>query len=153
VYRLTPAKPPEQTKPAPPLPEDEAIWFSALEGWAVDPSSWDVAALGPPLDQAGSRVPDGVRVRFVDRQRKRAARRKEAEAAAARRSADDAELRSALLNACNGNYSPALLTADLAPVKMAIELVGRDRVRYALLAKVDKRSFPGNAPLVSWSEE
>src|SRR5262249_53731008 len=63
-----------------------------------------------------------------------------------------AELRNALLEACNGNYSPALLTADLSPVKMAVELVGLGRVRFAIFATVDKRSFPGNPPLERWSE-
>jgi len=53
----------------------EADWLDALERWAVDPSTWDVEKLGPPLNQPnhdendseakafGLEVPTSIRVR------------------------------------------------------------------------------------------
>jgi hypothetical protein len=98
VYKLAPAKSPEAS-PAP-QPDPPGVrgnghsadeWLDALERWAVDPSSWNVEELGPPLGQAGSRIPDGIKLRFNDRIRKRHERRREAEAATAKRTAADAQ--------------------------------------------------------------
>jgi len=100
VYRLAPAKPP------PPLPEDEAMWFSALERWAVDPASWNVEEFGPTPDQVDNRIPSAVKMRFNDRIRKRHERRKETEAAAAKRAAADVELRDKLIAATRGQHRP-----------------------------------------------
>ena len=108
IYRLAPAKPAEQPKspkPPPPQPEEEAVWFDALERWAVDPASWNTEQFGPPPNQPNN-IPQDIKLRFNDRLRKRAERRREAEAAAAERTAADRELRSKLLAACNGNFQP-----------------------------------------------
>src|SRR5258708_2707532 len=127
-------------------------WFDALEAWSVDPSSWDVEKLGPPPDQPSNRIPPDIRMRFNDRRRKREERRKEREAAAARQAAADAELRTKLLHACNGNYSPSLATDDLSSIKSVLEIVPLDRVLTTIRCKVDKRSYPANPTLVSWRD-
>jgi len=57
-----------------------------------------------------------------------------------------------LLKACNGNYLAGLLTEDLAPIKVALELVPLDSVLFVIRAKVDKRCFPGNPPLATWRD-
>src|SRR5262249_21454794 len=56
IYRLAPPKPPEPSKPAAPPPEDEAVWYSALDAWALDPAGWP-AELGPPPGAADRRIP------------------------------------------------------------------------------------------------
>jgi hypothetical protein len=65
VYRLAPARPVEPPKPPspppPPTPGDEAMWFEALERWAVD-RSWDTE-LGPPPDQPNN-IPADIKGAF-----------------------------------------------------------------------------------------
>jgi hypothetical protein len=54
-YALSKPKPPGQPKPPPapaPLPEDEVAWFSALEAWLVESSTWNVAEAAPPKTPA-----------------------------------------------------------------------------------------------------
>jgi hypothetical protein len=155
VYKLAPAKSPEQPKPAPqppPTPTDEATWFAALDGWINDPETWDRERFGPRPDEPGRRIPAGVVAKGVDRNRKRQERRREAEAAGAKRAAADAELRAKLLATCNGNYLPGAGLDDMAPIKAILELVPVDYILYAIRQKVDKRCFPGNPPLTSWSD-
>jgi hypothetical protein len=94
LYVLAKPKPAEQPKSArqpPPTPIEEATWFAALDGWINDPETWDRERFGPRPDEPGRRIPAGVVAKGVDRNRKRAARRKEAEAAQARQSAADQE--------------------------------------------------------------
>jgi hypothetical protein len=155
TYRLAPPRPAEPPKLAPqpaPLPEDEATWFDALERWIVERSSWDVEKLGPPPDARDNRIPSEVRMRFNDRNRKRQERRREAEAAAAKRSAADAELRDKLLQACNQNYAPSLQVADLAPIREVLKVLPLDQLVMVIKQKVDRRAYPANPPLVSWSD-
>src|SRR5260370_27133696 len=94
-YALAPARPVGQPKPAPPpepdMPEDE--WFAVFDAWVNDPESWDREKLGPRPNEAGHHVPMPIEARFADRVRKRQERRKEAEAAVAKRAAADSELR------------------------------------------------------------
>jgi hypothetical protein len=148
-----PAKPAEQPKPPPVAPEDEATWFAALEAWINQPESWDRGKLGPRPDEAGRRIPADIVAKGVDRSRKRQERRWEAEAAAAKRAIADQELRTKLLHACNGNYSASLEVDDLAPIKLALELVPLGLVLSAIRSKTDKRMFPGNAPATRWRED
>jgi len=160
VYRLAPSKPPEPPKPTPP-PEPEPVrsdghtneeWFAALEAYLVDPSSWDVEKFGPPPDARDHRIPWDIEMRFTDRLRKREERRRDAEAAAARQAAADAELRAKLLAACNGNFTPGPGLEDLAPIKAVLELVPLDRVLSAIRWKVDKICYPKNPTLTSWRD-
>src|SRR5258708_34147947 len=160
VYRLASPKPPEPSKPAPP-PQPESgrsdgmtnqQWFDALESWLVDSSSWDVEALGPPLDQPGHKIPWDISMRFSERLRKRLERRKDAEAAAARRAAADAELRDQLIAACYGNFTPGPGLDDVSPIRAILEDVPIDHVLIGLRQKVDRRCDPMSAPIASWRE-
>jgi hypothetical protein len=160
VYKLAPPKSPG-AKPAP-APEPESVrgdamtdekWMQALEAWALDPSSWDAERLGPPFGQAECRIPDGVKLRFVDRLRKRAERRRQADEAAAKRSASDAELRDKLIAATGGNFQPGPGVDDVAPIRAAMEFgVPIDQIVWAIRCKVDKRMYPLNEPASSWRE-
>jgi hypothetical protein len=155
VYRLAPARPVEQPKSSKPpsqQPEEEAMWFDALDAWINDPETWDRERFGPRPNEPGCRIPAGVVAKGVDRNRKRVARRKEAEAAQARQAAVDAELRTTLLAACNGNYSASLQADDLAPIREVSKVLALDRLLVVIRQKVDKRCFPGNPPLVSWRD-
>ncbi len=98
TYKLAPARPVEQSKPAPqppPTPTEESTWLARLDAWATDPSSWDVEAFGPPPDQPNN-IPADIKARFNDRVRKRAERRREAEAAATARTAAPGDRRKLL---------------------------------------------------------
>jgi hypothetical protein len=153
VYRLA-AKPPEQPKPAPQpepdKPDDE--WFAALEAWINDPETWDRERFGPRPDEPGRRIPAGVVAKGVDRNRKRAARRKEAEAAQARQAAADRELRDRLFAATGGNFQPGPGLDDVAPIRAAMELVPLDRIMSSIRSKTDKKMYPRNEPATSWRE-
>jgi hypothetical protein len=58
---------------------------------------------------------------------RRRQRRRDGEAAAAKQAENDAKSRSELRAARNRSYAPALLIADLAPVKKALESVPIDQ--------------------------
>jgi hypothetical protein len=155
LYVLAKPKPPEAKPPSPPpLPtfEDEATWLSALEAWATDPASWS-AELGPPPDTLDNNIPPAVKLRFNDRVRKREERRRDREAAQARQSAADQELRTVLLRACNQNYSVNLPLDDLAPVREVLKVLPLDRAVMVIRQKVDKRCYPANPPLSSWRDQ
>jgi hypothetical protein len=152
-YVLAPAQPPKPAPPpTPPLPTDEAIWLAALERWVVDRASWDVEELGPPPNDPANRIPPDIRMRFADRPRKREQRRKEADEAAARRTAADAELRDRLIAATGGNVIRGPGIEDVTPIKLALELVPLDRVLSSIRSKTHKKLYPGNEPAKSWSE-
>jgi hypothetical protein len=151
--------------PAPPTaaasPEPEPVrsdgmtdqdWLAALEAWHVDPSTWNVEELGPPPD-APNNIPSEIKARFNDRVRKRAERRREADAAAAKRSAADAELRARLIHATGGNFQPGHGIDDVSPIRAALELVPLDRVVSAIRSKTDRKMFPKNEPATSWRED
>src|SRR5258708_2005591 len=84
-----------------------------------------------------------IEARFADRVRKRQERRKEAEAAVAKRAAADAELRAKLLAATGGNYTPGPGIDDLAPLKRAPGLVPLDR----LLSGIGRASCRGRGEI------
>jgi hypothetical protein len=151
------AKPKQlDAKPAPqppPTPEDEATWFDALERWAVDPASWNVEELGPFPNDPANRIPPDIRTRFADRIRKRQERRREAEAAAAKRTAADAELKAKLIAATHGNFLPGPGLDDLAPIKLALEIVPIEDVLSAIRSKTDRVLYPPNVPASSWREK
>jgi hypothetical protein len=146
-YVLAPPRPPEPKHAAPPDPEparSDAMtnpdwWSDALEAWLLDPSTWDVDELGPPLDRPDHRIPRDIATRFADRLRKREERRRDRGAAAARQAEADRVLRDQLLAACNGNYSRDLPTADLAPVR----LMRRSSRSIALSRRSASRSIDG----------
>jgi hypothetical protein len=154
VYKLAPPKLPEAkpTPQPPPTPTEEATWFAALDGWINDPETWDRERFGPRPDEPGRRIPAGVVAKGVDRNRKRLERQRDREATLARQAAADQELRTKLLHACNGNYSSSLATDDLSSIKSVLEIVPIDRVLTTIRCKVDKRSYPANPTLLSWSD-
>ncbi len=117
----------------------------------VERSSWDVEKLGPPPDQPNN-IPSEVKVRFNDRVRKRAERRREADAAAAKRTTADAELRDKLIAATGGNVIRGPGIEDVAPIKLALEVVPLDRILSSVRNKTDRRMYPGNEPATSWRE-
>jgi hypothetical protein len=149
TYVLAKPKPP---KPPKPPPEEEALLFAALEDWALDPSSWDVEKLGPPPDDADSRISLDIRTRFFDRVRKREQRRRDAEAAAAKQAAADRELRDKLIAATHGNFQPGPGLDDLGAIKAALELVPLDSIVQSIRSKTDRRIYPPNEPATSWRE-
>jgi hypothetical protein len=150
VFRLVPAKPSPPPPPSP--PKDEALLFAALETWALNPASWNVEEFGPPPDDKNAQISLDVRRRFFDRVRKREQRRKDAEAAAARQRAADAELRDKLLGACHGNYLPGPGLDDVAPIRAVLELVPLDTILSAIRGKTDRKIYPANEPAVSRRE-
>jgi hypothetical protein len=156
TYVLAKSKPPEAPKrpsaSPPPTSEDDATWFVALEAWAIDSSSWDTEKLGPRPNEPGRRIPADIVARGVDRSRKRAERRREAEAAAARQAAADRELRDKLLAAANGNFQPGPALDDMTCIREVLKTVPLDRVIMTIKQKVDRRSYPGNPPLTSWRD-
>jgi hypothetical protein len=151
LYVLAPPKPAEPPKPAP-RPPDEAALFEALDRWAIDPTSWNIEEFGPPPDDPASQISLDIRTRFFDRVRKREARRRDAEAAAARQAAADRELRDQLLAVTNGNFVAGPAIDDVAPIRAAMELVPLDRIILtAIQGKVDPRlSLPSPGPLLTW---
>jgi hypothetical protein len=157
TYRLAPAKPPEQPKqpssPPPPTPDEEAMWLAAFEAWVINPESWDCEVLGPRPDEPGRRIPADIVAKGVDRSRKRKERRKEAEIAAAKRAAADAELRDRLIGATGGNIIRGPGIEDVSPIQLAMQLVPLERILSAVRSKTDKKLFPGNEPATSWREE
>jgi hypothetical protein len=151
TYRLAP---PPKPKPPPPPPEEEQMWFDALEAWLVDSSTWDVEKLGLPPDHADTRVPPPVKLKFVDRIRKREERRKDAEAAAARRAAADRELRDRLIAGCFENVTLGAGINDLSVIKaMLADGVPLEHILIGLKRTVDRRIDPRAAPIASWRDE
>ena len=156
TYRIAKPKPPEAKPASPPppsTPEDEAIWFEALQRWVVDRSSWDVEKLGPPPDARDNLIPPDIRMRFNDRQRKRIERQRDREAAVAKQAEADRELRNRLLGVCRGNFMAGRGLDDLAPVRAMLQVVRLDDVLIGLKRVVDRRLDPRAAPIASWKDE
>ncbi len=154
-YALAPARPPEAKRPStppPPTPDEEAIWFDALERWAVDPASWNVEELGPPPDAPDNKIPPDVRLRFADRIRKRQERRREADAAAAKRAVAERELRDRLIAATGGNVIRGPGIEDVSPIQLALQVVPIGRIVSSIRSKTDKKLYPRNEPATSWRE-
>jgi hypothetical protein len=155
TYRLAAPKPPkpaEPTRPSPVAPEDEQVWFIALEAWIDNPETWDRQKLGPRPNEPGRRIPADIVARGVDRSRKREARRQDRELAQARQVAADAELRDRLISATGGNVIRTSALDDVGPIKLALQVVSIDRIVSSIRSKTHKKLFPGNEPAKSWSE-
>jgi hypothetical protein len=153
IYRLAPPKPPEAPKPPPPAgshADDE--WIARIEAWQADPTTWNVEEDGPPPNDPNHRIPLDVVGRFKDRLRKRDERRRDAEAAASRQAAADADLRNKLISACNGNFTSGPGIEDIAPIKAALELIPLDLILSVIRWKVCKLCCPANATLTSWRD-
>jgi hypothetical protein len=88
-----------------------------------------------------------------ERVRKREARRAEAEAAASRQAAADAELRDQLIAACQGNIIRGRALDDVSCIRAALEHVPIDVVLDAVRIATDQRLRPSNQPATSWREE
>ncbi len=66
----------------------------------------------------------------------------------------DAELLEQLLMAANHNVVPGEGIEDVGPVKVMLESgITLDDVLYTLKGKVDRRAYPKNRALASWSEQ
>ncbi len=66
----------------------------------------------------------------------------------------DAELLEQLLLAANHNVVPGEDIEDVDPVRVMLESgIKLDDVLYTLKCKVDRRAYPGNKALASWSEQ
>jgi hypothetical protein len=129
-------------------------WLDALEQWAVDPETWDTEKLGSPLDQPNNRIPPDVAARFNDRLRKREERRRDREAAAARQAEADQRLRDRLIAATHGGFTAGPKLDDLSAIKAALALgIALDNICRSVRSMTDKRIFPGNEPVVTWSEK
>jgi hypothetical protein len=154
-YTLAPVQPSKPARLAPPpapSPEEEQVWGDAIELWIIDPESWNRAVLGPRPNEPGRRIPADIVAKGVDRSRKREARRRDADEAAAKRAAVDRELRDKLLAATGGNFQPGPALDDMIVVREILRTVPLDRVIMTIKQKVDRRSYPGNPPLVSWRD-
>jgi hypothetical protein len=134
------------------VPTTDEEWLAVVDAWDADPASWNREILGPCPSEAGSLVPLGVAFHFNEKLRKRKERRRHAEAAAAKQSAVDAELRDQLLAACNGNFTPGPGIQDIASIKAAMELVPLDIVLVAIRHNVCRLCCPVNPTLTSWRD-
>src|SRR5258708_33611625 len=154
VYRLAPPKPPSPPKPEPPSrnghTNDE--WVARIEAWQVNPASWNVEEDGPPPNDPNHRIPLDVVGRFKDRQAREAKEREKREAAAAKQESADAALRDQLIAATGGNFTSGPGLDDLAPIKMALELVPLGYILSAIRHKTDRKCYPKNEPATSWGE-
>jgi len=65
----------------------------------------------------------------------------------------DAELLEQLMSAANDNVVPGEGIDDVGPIKAMLESgIELDDVLYTLKSQVDRRAYPGNRALTSWSE-
>jgi|GEM_PF-2764794 hypothetical protein len=154
LYVLAKAKPPEP-KPAPP-PESvradgisDDRWLAWLADWRAT-GKWD--APGNPPGHSGCAVPPGVIAKHNDAVRKRQERQRERDAAAAKRSAADRELRDRLIAATGGNIVRGPGLEDVAPIKLALEVVPLERILSSIRYKTDRKLYPRNEPATSWGE-
>ncbi len=148
VYRLAPPKPPSPPKPLPPSRNGHANdeWIARIEAWQVNPASWNVEEDGPPPNHPEHRIPLDVVGRFKERQAREAK-------AAAKQEAEDFKLLDQLLTACNGNYSRTAALADPRPIHVILNSgVPVDDIISVIKAKVDRRAYPKNQTIASWSE-
>jgi hypothetical protein len=144
---------PASSTPEPEPEHDEATWFSALESWLADPSTWPEELGALPNDPA-NKIPRPIKVKFNDRLRKRQARQPDAEAAADRARAADAELRDRLIEAAGGNVEHGPGLDDLAPVRAALALgVPLDDIVFAVRCRHHRECLGSNPPLTTWRSE
>jgi hypothetical protein len=129
-------------------------WQARIEAWQANPASWNIEEDGPPPNDPNHRIPLDVVGRFKDRQKREREKpaKQDAEGAAARQSAADAELRDQLIAATGGNFAPGPGIEDIAPIKVAMELVALDLILSVIRWTVSKLCCPTNAVLTSWRE-
>jgi len=153
-YTLAPLQPPA-TPPEQPKVRDDGHtaeeWLAALEAYFVNAANWKPEEFGPPPNALDNIIPLEIKTRFNDRIRKRAARRKEAEEAAAKRTAADRELRDALIAACRGNVVVSSKLDDVSAMRSALEIVDLDIIVLAVRAVADL-IVPRPPPLREWRE-
>jgi hypothetical protein len=77
---------------------------------------------------------------------------KQAEAAAAKQAAADAELRDKLIAATGGNVIRGPGIDDVSPIRAAMEIIPAERILSAIRCKTDRRLYPKNEPATSWRE-
>jgi hypothetical protein len=76
-----------------------------------------------------------------------------ARAAAAKQEDEDVKLLEQLLTACNGNYSRTVVLADPRPIRTILASgVPIEEIINTIRYKVDRRSYPKNQTIGSWSE-
>ena len=148
TYRLAPPKPLAPSRNG----HTNEEWIARIEAWQANPASWNVERDGPPPNDPNHRIPLDVVGRFKDRQAREAKEREKREAAAAKQEAADAALRDQLLAATGGNFTPGPGLDDLAPIKMALELIPLDSILSSIRMKTDRRIYPPNEPATSWRE-
>jgi hypothetical protein len=150
VYALAPPKPPPRSLRG--HTDDE--WIARIKAWQANPASWKIEEDGPPPNNPNHRIPQDVVGQFKDRQKRERekAAKQDAEAAAARQAAADRQLRDQLLAATGGNYTPGPALDDVAPIKMALEIVPLDDVLSAIRGKSDRKLYPRNEPASSWRD-
>jgi hypothetical protein len=128
LYVLGKPRPAEPSKPAPPsAPEPEA-----------EPE--------PVVDEHAAAL-------ARDAERKRLARERDRQAAAARQAEADQALHVQLLEATCGNHTPELVAGgDVSTIKAALELVPLNIVTEAIASQTDRGIYKLNEPAVSWRE-
>ena len=146
TYRLAPPKPPAPPKPEPPAPavggRTYEEWMSLMDAWLANPANWDVATLGPAPGQPGTLVPVQATIMF----NRRLERREKQEA-------EDFKLLDQLLTACHGNYSRTAALADPRPIHVILNSgVPIEDIISTIRYKVDRRNYPKNQTIGSWSE-
>src|SRR6266853_1841146 len=150
TYKLAAPKPPRPPSPEPPPPSPaghtDEEWIARIEAWQVNPASWNIEEDGPPPNHPEHRIPLDVVGRFKERQAREAKEREKREAAAAKQESADAALRDQLIAATGGNFTPGPGLDNLAPIKMALELVPLDYILSAIRHKTDRKCYPKNEP-------
>jgi hypothetical protein len=116
-------------------------WIARIEAWQVNPASWNLEEDGPAPNDPNHRIPLDIVGRLKDRQKR------EREKAAA-----DAALLEKLLAATGGNANRGPGIKDVAPIKMAMELVPLDCILSAIRGKTDRKCYPKNEPATSWRD-
>src|SRR5712672_3978981 len=146
LYKLAPPKPPPPPRPEPPAPaiggrtyED---WMTLMEAWYANPATWDVATLGPAPGQPGCLVPMQASMMFARRLERRE-----------KQEAEDFKLLDQLLTACHGNYHRTAALADPRPIHVILNSgVPIEDIISTIRYKVDRRNYPKNQTIGSWSE-
>jgi hypothetical protein len=109
----------------------------------------------PPPEPKPVPDPDRARIEAAlarDCERKQDARRRDREAALARRAEADRVLRDQLLEATGGNFMPGPALDHLRCIRAAMELVPLDCILGAIRNKTDRVLCPVNEPLARWDE-
>src|SRR5262249_3565033 len=70
----------------------------------------------------------------------------------AKRAAADLELRDRLIAATGGNIARSSALDDVAPIKLALEVIPLERILSSIRCKTDRKLYPKNEPATSWRE-